>query len=114
MASSLHSPANGMQGAKSSTAASVLLRVVGAVLGGYMLSAALVALLAVGLSALGLARSEAVVAASLLGFVLYLLVLLWGFSERSLARLWAVLVGGTVLAYGLAYGLGVAIQRQMA
>lgn len=81
--------------------AKILFRVIGAVLGGYGFSAALVALLTVGLGALGLARSEAVVAASLLGFVVYLLVLLWAFSVRSLARLWAGLAGGTALAVGL-------------
>lgn len=91
-------------------AVSGLLRVTGAVLGGYAVSAALVALITVALAALGMARSEAVVGASLLGFVLYLLVLLWAFSVRSLARLWAGLVGGTALAYGLA----LVIQRQMA
>ncbi len=110
MASSLDSAANGMPGSRVPAAVSVLLRVIGAVLGGYVVSAALVALLAVGLSATGLPRSEAVVTASLLGFVLYLLVLLWAFSVRSLARLWVGLVGGAVLAQGLV----LAIQRQMA
>lgn len=79
----------------------VLLRIIGAVLGGYAVSAAVVALLAVGLTRLSMARSEAVVSASLLGFVLYLLVLLWAFSVRSLWRLWAGVVGGSALAYGL-------------
>lgn len=79
----------------------VVLRVIGAVLGGYVFSAALVALLAAGLPLAGLPRSEAVVSAAMLGFVLYLLVLLWAFSVRSLARLWAVLAGGAALAASL-------------
>lgn len=79
----------------------VLLRVTGALLGGYAFSAALVALLAVGLPLLGLPRSEAVVSAAMLGFVLYLLLLLWAFSVRSLVRLWGVLAAGTALACGL-------------
>ncbi len=61
-----------------------LLRVTGAVLGGYAVSAALVALVAVVLIALGVARGEAVVIASLLGFVFYLLLLLWALSVRRL------------------------------
>lgn len=73
----------------------MLLRISGAVLGGYAFSAALVALAAFVLMFIGMARSEAVVLASMLGFVLYLGVLLWAFSVRSLARLWAVLVLGT-------------------
>ncbi|MGH8847398.1 MAG: iron uptake protein [Polaromonas sp.] len=79
----------------------ILLRIAGAVLGGYVFSAALVALLAAGLPLAGLPRSEAAVSAAMLGFVLYLLVLLWAFSVRSLVRLWAVLAGGTALAAGL-------------
>ncbi|MES2950144.1 MAG: iron uptake protein [Pseudomonadota bacterium] len=103
------SPASGMQEVKVPTAVSVVLRVTGAVLGSYGISAALVALLAVGLTAAGLARSEAVVTASLLGFVLYLVVVLWAFSVRSLARLWVCLGGGTALLLGLA----LLLQRQM-
>lgn len=78
-------------------AARVLLRVLGAVGGGYALSAALVALLSAALPLTGLARSEAVVLAAMGGFVMYLLLLLWAFSVRSLARLWAVLAAGTAL-----------------
>lgn len=98
-----------MQSVEAATAAKLLLRVTGAVLGSYAISAALVALLAIGLTTLGMARSEAVVTASLVGFVLYLVVVLWAFSVRSLARLWLVLAGGTALLFGLA----LLIQRQM-
>lgn len=76
----------------------IMLRLIAALPGGYAFTAALVALLAAALPLLGLARSEAVVSAAMLGFVLYLLVLLWAFSVRSLAWLWAVLAGGTALA----------------
>lgn len=79
----------------------VVLRVTAALLGGYAFSATLVALLAAALALAGMARSEAVVLAAMLGCVLYLLVLLWTFSVRSLARLGAVLTGASVLAYGL-------------
>ena len=76
-------------------AALMLLRVTGAVLGGYALSAAVVALTVVLLILAGLVRSEAVVLSSMLGFVVYLGVLLWAFSVQSLVRLWAVLIAGT-------------------
>lgn len=79
----------------------VLLRVTAALLGGYAFSAALVALLAAALALAGMARSEAVALAAMLGCVLYLLVLLWAFSVHSLARLWGTLAGGSVLGYGL-------------
>jgi hypothetical protein len=84
-----------------SIATAVLLRVTGALLVGYAFSAVLVALLAAALPLAGMVRSEAVVLAAMLGCVLYLLVLLWAFSVRSLARLWAVLAGGSVLGYGV-------------
>lgn len=76
----------------------IVLRLIAALPGAYAFTAALVALLAAALPLLGLARSEAVVSAAMLGFVLYLLLLLWAFSVRSLVRLWAVLAGGTALA----------------
>ncbi len=110
MAVTMHSPSNVVLRARATVTARVLLRVTGAVLGSYIACAALVALVAVGLAALGLTRSEAVVTASLLGFVFYLLVVLWAFSVRKLAWLWACLAGGTALAYGLM----LAIQRLMA
>lgn len=82
---------------------SVFLRITAALPGGYAFSAACVALLTAGLPRLGLSRSEAVASAAMAGFVLYLLVLLWAFSVRSLARLWAVLAAGTALACGLLF-----------
>jgi len=83
-------------------AARVALRVLGAVGGGYALSAALVALLSAALPLAGLTRSEAVVLAATGGFGIYLLLLLWAFSVRSLARLWAVLAIGTALCAAVA------------
>ncbi len=79
----------------------VALRVAAAVVGGYVWTASWVALLAALLPAVGVARSEAVVLAAMLGYVIYLLVLLWAFSVRSLARLVVVLLGGTALACAL-------------
>ncbi|MEO5660602.1 MAG: iron uptake protein [Polaromonas sp.] len=88
------------------TSLAVALRVSGAVLGGYVFSASLVALLAAALPYAGMARSEAAASAAMLGFALYLLVLLWAFSVRSLARLWAAVAGGTALASSLLLLIG--------
>jgi hypothetical protein len=77
-------------------------RVVGAVFVGYGFCSAWVALLAVALPRIsGMARSEAVVLASMLGFLTYLGVLIWAFAARNVPRVWAVLAGGAVLAYAL-------------
>ncbi|RFA27788.1 hypothetical protein CAI21_14350 [Alkalilimnicola ehrlichii] len=66
------------------------------VVGGYLLSAAAVALGGLLLTGV-LAPSEAVALSAMLGFILYLVLLLWGFAERSLGRLWWLLGGGAVL-----------------
>lgn len=80
----------------------VVLRVLGAVLGGYAFTAAVVALIAVALPRfLGMARGEAVQLAAMLGFAIYLAVLLWAFVERRLGRLWLLLASGTALCAGL-------------
>ena len=77
----------------------VVLRVAGAVLGGYAFSAAWVAFASTALPlATGLARSEAVLLSSMLGFVVYLATLIWAFTERAMWRVWAVCGGGGVLA----------------
>ena len=79
-------------------------RVLLAVGGGYALRAVIVMLMGWLLAALGMARSEAVTLSMMLGFVLYLVVLIWAFAERRLLRLWLVL-GGALLACGLAWTL---------
>lgn len=67
------------------------LRVLGAVFGGYALTALMVAAAGAVMARLGMARSEAVVLAAMLGFLVYLALLLWGFSIAYVARLWATL-----------------------
>jgi len=67
-------------------------RILLACVGGYFLSATLVTWGAWLLS-LALPRSEAVVLMAMLGFVIYLLALLWAFAEPRLLRLWLVLAG---------------------
>ncbi|WP_143421425.1 hypothetical protein [Halovibrio salipaludis] len=69
-----------------------------AVAGGYGFSLAAVVLLAWLLSAV-LPRSEAVVLAAMLGFLVYLGVSLWAFAEQRLLTLWLVLGGGSLAAW---------------
>jgi hypothetical protein len=84
----------------------VAARIVAALLGNYALCAAAVALGALALPwAFGMARGEAVLLASLLGFVLFLVTLIWAFAERSLWRVWLGLGLCTALCYGLAQQL---------
>jgi len=79
-------------------------RVAIALVGGYFLSAGLAALLALPLSAL-MPCSESVVLMAMLAFIIYLVVLLWAFAERRLAKLWLVLGGGTLAVQGLVWWL---------
>jgi len=76
------------------------LHVLGAVVGGYALTALTVATTGALLARLGMARSEAVVLASMLGVVAYLAVLLWSISAKSVLRQWAVLTSGAMAMAG--------------
>lgn len=69
----------------------VLLRVLAALPAGYALTALAVATTAAVLARCGMPRSDAVVLAAMLGFVFYLVLLLWAFSVASVARLWCAL-----------------------
>ncbi len=77
---------------------SITCRVLVAVFGGYAFSAALVALLALILPQVGMPKSEAVVLASMLGFLIYLVVLIWAFAEQRLWKVWLCLGAGTAMA----------------
>jgi len=79
------------------------LKIVGAVGGGYLLTATTVIAAGAVLARCGMARSEAVALSSMLGFVFYLALLVWAFAVRSAARLWAVLAAGTLLASAVAW-----------
>jgi hypothetical protein len=74
--------------------------------GGYIASSALVAGLARALPLLGFARSEAVVLASMLGFVVYLLILILGLARRNLARFALELLAMTGIGLLLAFYAG--------
>lgn len=85
----------------------IVSRVLAAVGAGYVFTAGGVALIAVALPAVfGMARSEAVVLAAMLGFVIYLIALLWAAVERRLWRVWAGLLGGAVVGWGLSLAAG--------
>jgi len=73
-------------------------RVLLALVGGYVLTAEVIALGAFALAALGMARSEAVTLGAMMGFPVYLALLIWAFSERRLLRLWMGLGGGALAA----------------
>ncbi len=82
--------------------AALAARVLAAVGAGYACTAAVVALVARALPlTFGIARSEAVVVAAMTGFILYLMVLLWGFAEPRQGRVWGMLLGGTALCRGI-------------
>lgn len=81
-------------------------RVLSAAVGGYFLTAAAVPLAAAGLAASGaMPRSEAVVLSAMVGFVAYLVLLLWAFAEQRLWRVCAVMVGGAAAAQGALFVL---------
>lgn len=73
------------------------MRIVGAIAGGYALTALAVAAVSAALARAGMARSEAVALCAMLGFVVYLVLLLWGFSVRRVSRLWLGLAGGAAM-----------------
>lgn len=80
----------------------VALRVIAAVAGGFGFTTAIVGLAAVVLPLVfGMARGEAVLLSTMLGFLLYLTVLLWAFAEQQAWRVWTVFLVGGAGAFGL-------------
>lgn len=64
-------------------------RILAAIIGGYALTSALSVLLAL---LLPVSRSEATLAATMLSFVVYAVVVLWVFAARSVMRVWLTLL----------------------
>lgn len=87
----------------------VIGRFAGAILGGYVFTFGFVALTTLASHALGLRYFVAQTLAWLLCFLVYLATILWGFSERSLVRVWLVLAGGGLALSAAAWLL----SRQM-
>ena len=82
-----------------------IFRILLGVLGGYGLAYGVVALMTV-LLALAMPRGEAFVLAAMLGFLIYLVILVWAFAEKNLVRLIIVMPLGAIGTYGLAHTLG--------
>ncbi|WP_232540106.1 iron uptake protein [Azohydromonas aeria] len=80
-------------------------RVAAGLLGGYAFCWSFTALGITALVALGVDFHEAETALLLLAFVLFLLLFLWAFSARSVARAWTLLGAGAVLMSAAAWGL---------
>lgn len=88
------------------TGLSIFVRLVAAIGGGYAVAAGFSALLAVALVVARLMpRSEAVVLASMLAFLVYLALLVWAFTVRRLDRLCLVLALAGLGSWGSAWGL---------
>lgn len=83
------------------TSLTMALRIVGAIGGGYAVTALAVAACSAALAQAGMARTEAVALCAMLGFVLYLVLALWAFAVRSVARLWLVLAAMAALLAAL-------------
>lgn len=95
-----------MQRSAAAKAIPVVVRLVAAVGGGYAVAAGLAALAAVALPALAiLPRSEAVVLASMLAFLVYLALLIWAFAAPRLTRLCLILAAAGIASWGGAVGL---------
>ena len=69
-----------------------------AVLMGYFFSMEISALLGRTLSTF-IERSEAAVFSAMVSFVVYIIVIIWGFVDDKLSRLWIALPGGTIFLY---------------
>ena len=80
----------------------VVLRIAAAVLGGYAFCWGFIALFVAGTFAAGMEFHDGEHLSSMLAMLLYGGLFLWAFVARSLARVWAVLLGGGVLMAGAA------------
>lgn len=75
----------------------VISRVIAVVIGGYAATIGLVSLASVSIILVsGMARAEAVVLMSIIGFLAYTAIVIWGFAEQRLKRVWTILGVGTV------------------
>lgn len=87
---------------------SVAFRVLAAIVGGYALTSALATLLAVALPVvLPIDRAQAVSLSMDSGFVIYVVILLWVFHNRSATRVWVWLLAWTVVVCAACWLLGV-------
>lgn len=87
-------------------ALAVTSRVVAVVGLGYAATVGLVTLLSVVLVLLfGMVRSEAIMLLSMIGFLGFAGIIIWGFAESRLVRIWAILSGVAIISHGAALAL---------
>jgi hypothetical protein len=78
-----------------------------AIVGGYLGTSAIIAALAmIAVAMVGMERSEAAALGSMLGFVIYLGVMIWSFAEPGLIRITLWLGAVTALSLTLVLLLG--------
>jgi hypothetical protein len=90
-------------------------RILATIVGGYAATVGVVAFTSVLIALLfDMQRSEAVVLMTMIGFLGYTAIIIWGFAERRLIRLWTVLggvaVGSHLAAIWLAQRLPPVVQ----
>lgn len=72
-------------------------RIAAAILGGYVFTWGFIALGVALLFAAGMEFHDAEHLGFIIGFLVYLMVFLWAFASRSVARAWLLLAGGGIL-----------------
>ena len=71
---------------------SLVSRVLAAIMGGYLLTSLITLALSLGLPLIGVGRAEAVMASTIISFLIYAAIILAVFHARSAARAWTWLV----------------------
>ena len=84
----------------------VLSRTLAAAGGGYVLMSSSGFVLARAFAASGLSRPDAVMGATLIGFILFCIAAMWCFGTRSARRAWAGTVLPSLALIGLVWALG--------
>jgi uncharacterized membrane protein len=87
----------------SSTAIQITSRVAASLLGGYAFTWGFVVLGMALLLTVGVSYHEAETLAFLLAFLVFLTAFCWAFTERRVARVWAVLAGGGAIMTAAAW-----------
>ena len=78
-------------------------RVLAAIVGAYAVTAGATALIAVLLVlGTGASRPDALIVGSMVGYLLFAVLMLWCFAERRLARVWLVLAAAAIATHTLA------------
>lgn len=73
------------------------------VIGGYMLTGGVTALIGITMSVAGMASSDAMLLSSMLGFLFYVGLVIWGFSARQYWWRSLTIFGSATVTMSLAY-----------